>query len=209
MGTFEEIADERRGLADLLTGLSPEQQSAQSLCRAWTVKGVVAHLIVPLEVSIPKFVVTMLLTGANFDRTNVKLAAVQAQRPFEELLDVLRSKADHRFTPPGMGPEAPLTDLIVHGLDIRWPLGLERTIPPDRLQQSLDFLTTPKGKALTPKGALDGLRFEARDLGWLHGNGSTVSGDAEAILLAMTGRAAALDRLDGDGVETLRARLAT
>jgi hypothetical protein len=35
-----------------------------------------------------------------------------------------------------------------------------------------------------------------------------VSGDADALLLAVTGRTAALDRLSGDGVSTLRSRLA-
>src|SRR5688500_13901015 len=54
--TFAETADERRGLADLLSGLTAEQRSVQSLCSEWSVQEVVAHLVVPLQVGIPEFV---------------------------------------------------------------------------------------------------------------------------------------------------------
>jgi hypothetical protein len=95
----------------------------------------------------------------------------------------------------------------VHGLDIRWPLGLQRLIPAERLQKSPTFLTTPPASSLVPKGALGGLRLEASDIGWTHGNGPSVRGSSEALLLAMTGRTIALEHLDGDGVATLRGRL--
>jgi hypothetical protein len=52
------------------------------------------------------------------------------------------------------------------------------------------------------------LRLEASDLDWAHGSGPTVSGNAQALLLAITGRTSALELLDGDGVPTLRGRLA-
>ena len=207
MDVFAEIADERRGLADLLAGLSREQQAAQSLCHAWSVHEVAAHLILPLEVSMPKFVLTMLACRGSFDRANVRLTREQARRPFAEIVDVLRRKAGTRFTPPGSGPEAPLTDVLVHGLDIRWPLGLTRPVPAERLQASLTFLTAAPRGGLVPRGILDGLRLEADDIGWAAGSGPTVSGPAEALLLAITGRTAALGLLEGDGAATLRGRL--
>jgi uncharacterized protein (TIGR03083 family) len=205
--TFAEIADERRGLADLLAGLTPEQQTAQSLCGDWSVRDVVGHLVVPLEVSAPRFLLAILAGRGNFDRANTRLAREQARRPFDDLIDVLRRKADSRFTPPGSGPEAPLTDLLIHGLDIRWPLGLARSIPDERLRTSLTFLTATPARGFVAKGALGGLRFEATDLDWAHGSGPAVRGDAETLLLAVTGRAPALARLDGDGLATLRGRL--
>ena len=208
MDTFAEIADERRGLAALMSGLTEEQQATQSLCSGWSVRDVVAHLVVPLEVGLPKFVLAMLACRGNFDRANVRLTREQARRPFGEIVEVLRRKADSRFTPPGSGPEAPLTDLLVHGLDIRWPLGLQRDIPEERLHKSLTFLTAAPVGAVVAKGTLDGLRFEANDIDWAHGSGPAVSGDAEAILLAITGRTTALDHLSGDGVPMLRNRRA-
>jgi uncharacterized protein (TIGR03083 family) len=205
--TFAEIADERRTLAVLASGLTGEQQATQSLCTEWSVRDVVAHLVVPLEVSTPKFLLAMLACRGNFDRANVRLAREQARRPFGELTEVLRRKADSRFTPPGSGPEAPLTDLLVHGLDIRWPLGLPHEIPEERLRTSLTYLTAGPVGAVVAKGRLSGLRFEADDIDWAHGSGPTVSGRAEALLLAITGRTTALGHLSGDGVATLRDRL--
>ncbi|NHC22246.1 maleylpyruvate isomerase family mycothiol-dependent enzyme [Nocardioides sp. IC4_145] len=206
MDLFEEIADERRALADLLTGLAPEAQATPSLCAEWDVHAVVGHLVVPLEVGLAKFALAMVRSRGSFDRANARLAREWAQRPFEELLGVLRERAESRFTPPGMGPEAPLTDLLVHGLDVRWPLGIEREVPAGRLRATLDFVAGAPG-GIVPPGSLDGLRFEADDLDWAAGDGPTVSGRAEALLLGLTGRSAALGHLDGDGLATLRGRL--
>ena len=191
-----------------MTELTEEQQATQSLCAEWSVRDVVAHLVVPLEVGMPKFVLAVLACRGDFDRANVRLAREIARRPFGEITEVLRRKADSRFTPPGMGPEAPLTDLVVHGLDIRWPLGLQRTVPAERVHKVLTFLTAAPVGGVVPEGALDRLRFEATDIDWTHGSGPTVSGPAEALMLAITGRTAALGHLSGDGVPTLRNRLA-
>lgn len=208
MDIFDEIAEERRALADLLEGLTPQQLATQSLCREWRVHDVAAHLVVPLEVGIPRFVLTMVACGGRFDRANVRLAAQQARRPVEEIVGILRSKATHRFTPPGAGPEAPLTDLLVHGADIRRPLGIGREIPAERARTCLTFLTTRAAKGLVVDGAFDGLRFEAEDVGWSHGEGPVVRGRAEELLMALTGRDSALGDLHGDGVATLRSRVA-
>lgn len=207
MDTFAAIAEERRAVAGMLSELTPEQRSVPSLCQGWSVHDVAAHLVVPLEVGLPRFLLTMLVCGGDFDRANERLTRQQARRPFEEIVDVLRRRAGSRFTPPGSGPEAPLTDLLVHGLDIRWPLGLGRRVPEERLHTSLTFLTSRSARGLVAPGTLDGLRFEADDVGWTHGDGPTVSGPAEALLLVLTGRGAALGALAGDGLPALRARL--
>ena len=205
--TFAEIADERRGLAELLSGFTAEQRAVPSLCSEWSVLEVVAHLVVPLQVSIPKFALTMLVCGGNFDRANTRLARQQARRPYDDLVDTLRRRAESRFTPPGAGPEAPLTDLLVHGLDICWPLGLTHPVPAERWRTSLTFLTTASARGLVPPGLVDGLSLRAENLDWSYGTGPSVSGDAEALLLALTGRPVALDHLEGDGVDTLRSRM--
>ncbi|MGQ0577001.1 MAG: maleylpyruvate isomerase N-terminal domain-containing protein [Pseudonocardia sp.] len=109
--TFAEIADERRTVADMLSGLTREQQAARSQCDEWSVHDVAAHLVMPLEVGMPKFLLTMLACRGDFDRANVRLTRQQARRPFDEIVEVLRRRAESRFTPPGSGPEAPL-DLL-------------------------------------------------------------------------------------------------
>jgi hypothetical protein len=44
-----------------------------------------------------------------------------------------------------------------------------------------------------------GVRLVATDLDWSHGRGPEVRGNGEALLMAMAGRRAALDDLDGPG----------
>ena len=38
-----------------------------------------------------------------------------AKRSTTDIIEELRANAEHRFTPPDMGPEAPLGDIIIHG----------------------------------------------------------------------------------------------
>ena len=122
------------------------------------------------------------------------------------MISLLHRKADSRFTPPGEGPEAPLTDVLVHGLDIRWPLGLTYQIPEERAATALAAVMKAPSSVVR-KGTLDGLQFEATDLDWKHGNGATVAGSAAALLLAITGRAEAMDSVSGDGVGILKHRI--
>jgi hypothetical protein len=44
------------------------------------------------------------------------------------------------------------------------------------------------------------------DTGWIHGTGPEANGPTVAIVMAMTGRTAALNDLTGDGVTLLRDR---
>lgn len=208
MDTFEMIATERRALADEMDGWSDEQWQTPSLCGAWTVREVAAHLIVPFTVTAPKVLLRMISKGFDFNRANDELAREEAAKPTGEIVETLRANAEHRFTPPFNGPEAPLTDVIVHGQDMRRPLGIDHRFEPDHLRCSLDWC---KGgvAGFVPKKRVVHLRFEATDLDWSSGppDADVVSGPAEAILLALTGRAAALDDLGGGGVATLRDRL--
>ena len=144
--TFAEIADERRGLADLLSGLTAEQRAAPSLCGEWSVLEVVAHLVGAAAGEHPEVRAhhAGVSAGTSTGRTPGWLVSRRGGRTTISI-DTLRRRADSRFTPPGAGPEAPLTDLLVHGLDICWPLGLTHPVPAERWRTSLTFLTTPSG----------------------------------------------------------------
>jgi hypothetical protein len=56
------------------------------------------------------------------------------------------------------------------------------------------------------KRRIEGLSLRATDVSWSHGSGPEVSGPILSLLMAMTGRKAALDDLSGEGVATLRSR---
>ena len=206
--TFAMAASERRRLADDLDDMSDTQWTTASLCAGWRVRDVVAHLVWPTETSLPKMLLKVATKGFSFDRLSDQVARGD-ERNHQQLASALRANADSRFKPPGMGPQAPLTDVVVHGLDIRWPLALGRGIPETPARVVLDFLLSPKAtKGFVKKGLVEGLRFETSDVEWARGSGGTVRGSAAVLMLALAGRDAALDELVGDGANEFRRRCA-
>lgn len=205
MTLFEMVADERRSTADLVEGLSEEQLRTPSLVPTWTVRDVAAHLALAFDWSLTQFL-RAALAHWSFDKAVDELTFAMAKRPVRELTENLRRNAARRIRPPGTGPEAPLTEILVHGLDLRWPLRISRKIPQERARPALDFLAKTPARGFVRGAWRKGLRFEASDLDWTHGEGPTLRGRAEALMLALTGRREALQELQGDGVEVLRER---
>jgi uncharacterized protein (TIGR03083 family) len=201
------IAAERRGTADLIDSLTPQQLAQRSLCEAWTVHDVGAHLLMPLVTPIPKFAAVMAMSGFSFDRANLRLTTGVARRTSGQIALGLRERAETPFKPPGLGFEAPLNDLLVHQLDMRRPLGLAKTIDPDRLRISLDFAAGLRLERPKPESVLTGLRFQAHDVGWSWGSGPLVVGTGEALLLLLNRRSVDLVHLDGPGADLLRERI--
>jgi uncharacterized protein (TIGR03083 family) len=210
MDLWAAIAAERRELADLLDTIGDDEWDVTSLCGGWAVRDVVGHLTMPFHLSVPRMMLGMLTNGFDFNKVSDKVSRERgATIPPKDLTADLRANAEHHFTPPGNGPIAPLTDIVVHGQDIRRPLGRTRTIPEDRARAILDFLTAGRTFGFVPKGRLKGLKLEATDLDWSWGDGQQqqVRGPAEALIMSATGRPAALDDLEGEGVASLRARM--
>jgi uncharacterized protein (TIGR03083 family) len=203
---WDAIASERLALADQLDTLSPEQWGTQSLCDAWTVRDVAAHLVVPHEISIPAFLATWVAAGASFSRANVAMTAKQAKRPPADIVADIRRYADSRAKPPGFGSEAPLSEVLVHGQDIRIPLGLDDTSALESWAAALNFLVQPKARRGFVSQSLQGFHFVASDLEWEHGTGDEVRGPAEALALAMMGRKARWEDLTGPGASSLVGR---
>ena len=199
--TFAMVASARRRLADDLDRMTDTQWTTDSLCAGWQVRDVVAHLVWPTETPLPKMLLKAASKGFNFDKLSDETARAD-ERNHQQLAAALRANANSRFKPPGLGPDGPLTDVVVHGLDIRWPLALEREIPEVHARIVLDFLLSPKAaKGFTRRGTADGLRFEASDIEWSTGSGETVRGSAAALMLSLAGRRAGLDQLVGDGAD--------
>ena len=200
------IADERRRMADLVESLSAEQLRAPSLCGAWTVKEVFGHLVAAVAVGTGAALRALAVSGFRLHRANARLAAAMAERPAGDLAGLLRAHAEDPFQPPVVGFPGQLTDLQVHGLDVRRPLGLAGGLRPERVAVSLDFLVGGRAVGFVPRGRPAGLRFEAADVEWSWGSGPVVRGSGEALLLGLTGRRVAFAELSGDGVATLAAR---
>lgn len=207
MDAFALVADARRSLADALEPLDDADWARPSLCGAWTTHEVAAHLNVPFHVGTLAFAVELAKAFGSFDKANER-AAVSLARTLSPAACVagLRANAESHFTPPLFGPEAPLTDTIVHGGDILRPVGSTVAVPPEALAVSLPFLTT--AKARRGFGAIDasGLQLVATDADLVVGEGERVEGPGRSLVCALAGRAAFVDDLAGPGVGTLRAR---
>jgi len=202
------VAAERVAVADTLESLDDADWATPSLCGEWSVKEVAAHLIVPFEIRTPAFVKGLVLHRFDFDRANASFARrVAAEVTGEYIVRTLRENRYHPFTPPGGSLVMPLTDNVVHGQDIRRPLGRSRAFESETLLAVLGFLTSERTKGFVRRGLLDGVALEATDLGWSHGSGAAVHGPAEALVMALAGRPAAVPDLEGDGVALLRSRL--
>ena len=108
-----------------------------------------------------------------------------------------------RLRPPGAAH-----DIVVHGVDLRRPLGLSHDPGPEALRTALDFTVQRKaGRGFTHPRHQRELRFEATDLDWSHGAGPVVRGPALPLVTALCSRPAVLDDLEGEGVAVLRRRL--
>jgi uncharacterized protein (TIGR03083 family) len=198
------IAAERRALADLLETLTPEQWATPSLCRGWTVRHVAAHLMTGPTGTAAGFLRAMVRARGSFARANTLLTDARAERSTTVLVADLREHAGNRFTPPTMDWHAPLTDLLVHRLDITVPLGIDHGRPLTPWADALDFLTSARAtRGFLPRGLPD-LTYAATDLDHTRGNGPRVEGPVEALALAITRRPARLDELGGPGSDELR-----
>jgi hypothetical protein len=116
---------------------------------------------------------------------------------FEAILDSNRK-------PPGPAYVA-LGEIMVHGEDIRRPLGARGDHPAEHLS-TLAELYKKTGAPLRAKQRLVGLRLEATDVDWATGSGPEVRGPCMSLILAMVGRKGALADCEGPGVEMLASR---
>jgi uncharacterized protein (TIGR03083 family) len=198
------ISNERGALADELAKLTPAQWDSPSLCKGWTVREVVAHLSATAALNPATFFLGLAKSGFSFGKfSNDHIRKHLGADPAATLTE-FRSLQDSTSAPPG--PKASwLGEVVVHGADIRRPLGIPHTYAPGAVREVIDFY---KGSNMLigAKNRVAGLALQATDDDWNHGQGDAVEGPLLSLLHAMTGRAAACDDLTGPGVETLRSR---
>jgi uncharacterized protein (TIGR03083 family) len=203
--------DELASISDFLHGLSAEDWDHASLCRAWRVRDVVSHMCLGYLTPMRSMIGKVARRGFNVPKASFEesIAFADAHTPDEILAAFDRIHRDNvrngiaKVIPPSEG----LVDHLIHHQDMRRPLGRPRPMPTDRLLAALG-LVPGLGGFVGAKKRVAGLRLVATDVGWSHGDGPQVTGPGEAILLAASGRPAGLEDLSGDGVATLRSRVA-
>ena len=207
MGTTEiwpAVHAERKALAADLRELTSDDWAKPSLCGAWTVRDVLAHMTSAAKLTPPAFFGKMIGSGFSFDKVQEKGVAAQRGASPADTLASFESVVTSVKHPPGPN-QTWLGEVIVHSQDIRRALGIQHEYPTDAVVTVADFY---KGSNLLigSKNRIAGLTLRATDADWTHGAGPEVSGPVLSLVMAMTGRKQPLDDLTGDGVATLRSR---
>lgn len=200
------VRTERLALAEWAEGLDAAGWATPSLCAAWTVREVLAHLTWTTRVTVPTLFREAVRARGSFDRMEERMARERAAAfTPAELVAQLRESADSTRRTPGSGPMDPLMDLVVHAQDVVRPVGRPYRSPAGSVLASLAHVAADRFMGGPKRVA--GLALEATDAAWSAGTGPLVRGPAEDLLLVAAGRPAGLAGLDGPGVAVLAGRL--
>lgn len=202
--TWKHIHAERSLLADTWTTLSSQQWATPSWCEGWSVQQTAGHVLAAAEQTPANFYKQLASAGFRFnvftDRDAKRLGSLDP----DELVRRLRARTTTTNHPPAP-VMAMLGEIVVHGQDIRRPLGLEHT-PPEAALVAVADSWKSSNLLIGSKRRIAGLRLRASDTDWSHGEGPEVSGPMMSLVLAMTGRKQSHGDLSGDGLATLAAR---
>lgn len=201
------IHSERAALADDLEALDDAGWGRQSLCGRWTVEEVVAHLTAGASIGRLRWFASVLGARFDFDLHNQERLAEHRGPSPAATLQRFRRVLTSTTAPSGHTP-AWLGEIVVHGQDIRRPLAIERTPSTDAVTEVARFFAR-RDFTVASRSTTKDLRLEATDGTFCTGEGPLVSGTTLALTMAMAGRGAYCDDLEGDGVATLRERCAT
>ncbi|HVQ87396.1 MAG TPA: maleylpyruvate isomerase family mycothiol-dependent enzyme [Actinomycetes bacterium] len=198
------IHEERRALLADLRDIKPLDWSTQSLCPDWTVRDVFGHVISTADTTPSKFIAGFAKSGFRFHRLNSARATAYLGASPEDQLAQFESLLDATTHPPGP-IDAMVGESIVHGEDIRRPLGVTRDYPTSSLVRAADFYKN-SNLLIGSKSRIAGLTLTATDADWSTGAGDQVSGPMLSLVMAMTGRKVAIADMAGPGVVSLRTR---
>ncbi len=200
-GVWRSIDQERARLADLFEELTDDEWKVQSLCTAWTVRDVAAHLTLAqmgMRAALPAIV----RARGSFDGMIRDTGIRQAKLPVEEYPRLLRQMIGSRRTAPFISEREPLLDVLVHSQDMTRPLGRNHPLPVESAMVAADRVWTMSFPFRARK-RLAGRELVATDAPGRAGSGARVEGPMASLLLLLTGRPAALADLSGPGTQGL------
>lgn len=202
---WETVHAERAALIADLVQLREDEWDLPSWCPGWDVHDVVAHLVDTARTGRVRFVRNMVAARGDFHRVNARGVARERRRDPRQTLEALRDVVPLTRTPPA-ALATRLVEAIVHGEDIRRPLGRHRDYPPAATARALEHqLGTP----VTFGGGREraaGLCLTDVDTGGSWGHGQRVEGRGIDLLLAVSGRPVPPSRFAGPGSGELASR---
>lgn len=192
------VHSERRALISDLELLTPAQWNRPSLCPGWDIHDVLAHLVDTAKTTRLRFLRTMIAARFDFDRANKDgITRARASTP-EATLAEFRRVQDTTKTPPA--PLATrLVEAIVHGEDIRRPLGLLHSYPDESVDAALRYQLKTGISMGGGKERAAGFTLQASDSHFEHGSGPEVQGTPLALLMAVSGRPVSTQDFSGEG----------
>lgn len=137
-GAWALIHAERAALADDLAELTEQQWETQSLCDLFSVREVLAHLTAGASLGPIRWVAGVIRCRFDFDRHNAMRLAEHLGETPAQTLDQFRQV----FTSTTKAPVpvlAMLGEAVVHGEDIRRPLGIRRDHPIETLTAVAEY----------------------------------------------------------------------
>lgn len=198
------IFAERAALAEDLAALADERWDTPSLCAGLTVREVLAHLTAGASDNPLVWFAGVLRHSFDFD-ANVaqRLAKRLGDRPADTLEQFRAVRTSRTKAPIPVG--AVLGEIVVHGEDIRRPLGIVRAHPAEVLERVARFYAGSDLMLPSATRARD-LRLRAVDGSFDVGSGPEVTGPLIALIMALTGRDDYLAELGGPGLVEFAAR---
>lgn len=198
------VRQERMRLADQLSALSDDEWRARSLLPGWSVEDVVAHLTAGASLGRLRWLMSMVASRFDDGRHNQRWIEEHRGATPAETLERFRAVVDSTVAPSGH-TEAWLGEIVVHGGDVRRPIGIPDGPSPETVEPVARFYA--RRDFTVPSASLvDGLRLEATDSDFSSGEGPLVTGPTLALTMAMAGRRAFEDDLEGPGLATLSKR---
>ncbi|MEV7692309.1 maleylpyruvate isomerase family mycothiol-dependent enzyme [Microbacterium sp. NPDC089189] len=195
------IHAERRRLHDQVRPLAAEQWQTPALVGSWTLEETIAHLTAGAEQSMAAWLRSVFSARFDFERHKERGVATRIGATPDETL--ARYERAIRNTRRAAGPlMAALGEVLIHGEEIRRPVGIAAQVPADTAATTLrwfarhDFTEYSRSRA-------KGLRLVADDADTVIGGGDEVYGPALTLLLALAGRPVRPGELRGSGAAVL------
>ena len=200
------VHNERQTLIRELESLTPEQWAQPSLCPGWDIHDVVAHLVDSAKTTRLSFLRRLIAAKFDFNKDNANGITRERAATPEAILTEFRRIREATKTPPA-ALATRLVEAIVHGEDIRRPLGLLPSYPSESIDAALRYQIKTGISMGGGKERAAGFRLQASDSRFEHGAGSGVEGTSLALLMAISGRPVDKEDFSGEGAATFVRKL--
>lgn len=200
------VHNERQSLIEDLESLTAEQWARPSLCGGWDIHDVVAHFVNRAKTIRLGFVGQMIAARFDFDTTTAQGVPRERAATPEVTLAEFRRICEATKTPPA-SLVTRLVEAIVHGEDIRRPLGITGSYPSESIKPTLQYRLKTSASLGGGKERAAGFRLQASDLEFSHGSGPEVQGTSLELLMALSGRPIHRADFSGEGVPSFLRKL--